>query len=56
MLYKQLLNTIGKMSDIYNKYEGANSLDIKDLEDIRRYSEIIKNLTIAINSDYREHL
>lgn len=54
LLYKELLNTIGRMIDISNEYQRGDKLDIKDIEDLRRYSEIVKNLTLAIESDIHD--
>lgn len=42
------------MQDIHDKYRPGEHLNIKDIEDLRRYSEITKNLTTALEIDFRE--
>ena len=36
-----------KIAAIYNKYGASQAMDIKDIEDIKRYSEIIDHLVNA---------
>lgn len=51
-LKKQVLNnsfkTIKKIDDIFSKYPDDRKMDIKDLEDLRRLSEILDNLTNSL--------
>lgn len=51
-LKKQVLNnsfkTIKKIDDIFSKYQDDRKMDIKDLEDLRRLSEILDNLTNSL--------
>lgn len=41
-----------KMSNILEKYEDGEQLNVKDLSDLERYSEILKNLSIYLDSFY----
>ena len=54
-LKKQVLNnsfkTIKKINDIFNKYPDGKKMDIKDLEDLRRLSEILDNLTSSLTKN-----
>ena len=36
-----------KITTIYNKYGANQAMDIKDIEDVKRYSEIIDHLVNA---------
>lgn len=36
-----------KIAAIYNKYDANQAMDIKDIEDVKRYSEIIDHLVNA---------
>lgn len=41
-----------KMNKILNKYETDEDLHVKDLADLEKYSEILKNLSVYLDSFY----
>lgn len=56
-LKQRIMNNAFQASDkidkIFDSYSGTDKkMDVKDLEDIKRYAEIIKHLTDALNKDF----
>lgn len=41
-----------KIDEIFSKYKEGERLDIKDIEDIKRYSYIMAQLTDSLNKDF----
>lgn len=43
-----------RASEIHNKYQDINSpMNVKDIEDLKRYSEILRNLGAFLTDIYR---
>ena len=42
------LKTVKRIDEIYKRYPDNTKMDIKDLEDLRRLSEILDNLTNSL--------
>lgn len=49
---KHALEISNKISNILAKYNKEDSMEIKDLEDLRRLSEILKNLSQTQTSNF----
>lgn len=41
-----------KMNNILDKYKPEQDMNVKDLSDLERYSEILKNLSVYLDSFY----
>lgn len=41
-----------KMNNLLGKYSPGEDMNVKDLSDLERYSEILKNLSIYLDSFY----
>lgn len=45
------LITVKKIDEIYQRYPDNKKMDIKDLEDLRRLTEILDNLTSSLTKN-----
>ena len=45
------LKTVKKIDEIYKRYPDNKKMDIKDLEDLRRLTEILDNLTSSLTKN-----
>ncbi|MBS4462313.1 hypothetical protein JXA27_07040 [Aerococcaceae bacterium zg-B36] len=47
-IHRQCTLIVMKMKKIHDKYKSDEQFEIKDLEDIKRYSEILSNLGVFL--------
>lgn len=50
---KQIIIITNKFNAITESYETTQKINVKDLEDMRRYSEILRNLSEYCESLYK---